>query len=155
MWILWGGGLKIAIFQWQGQSPLTQGWRYRAARNTARSTTHRHTDSHTNHATSVVLTIENESVRKIIINDTINLFLKLQWAFWQFQNISVSGCCLKKLLPCILFEKNIFTFYHVTLRRQEPAWYSRKWGDSVAEWLACWIQAQNGLGSNRNRDAVG
>ena len=29
-------------------------------------------------------------------------------------------------------------------------------GDSVvAEWLACWTQAQKGLGSNRSRDAVG
>ena len=28
-------------------------------------------------------------------------------------------------------------------------------GGSVAEWLACWTQAQNGLGSNRSRDAVG
>jgi len=28
-------------------------------------------------------------------------------------------------------------------------------GDSVAEWLACWTQAQNGLGSNRSHDAVG
>jgi len=27
--------------------------------------------------------------------------------------------------------------------------------DSVAEWLACWTQAQKGLGSNRSRDAVG
>jgi len=26
--------------------------------------------------------------------------------------------------------------------------------DSVAEWLACWTQAQKGLGSNRSRDAV-
>jgi len=26
---------------------------------------------------------------------------------------------------------------------------------SVAEWLACWIQAQKGPGSNRSRDAVG
>jgi len=26
---------------------------------------------------------------------------------------------------------------------------------SVAEWLACWTQAQKGLGSNRSRDAVG
>jgi len=26
---------------------------------------------------------------------------------------------------------------------------------SVAEWLACWTQAQNGLDSNRSRDAVG
>ena len=28
-------------------------------------------------------------------------------------------------------------------------------GDSVAEWLACWTQAQKGPGSNRSRDAVG
>ena len=28
-------------------------------------------------------------------------------------------------------------------------------GGSVAEWLACWAQAQKGLGSNRSRDAVG
>jgi len=27
-------------------------------------------------------------------------------------------------------------------------------GGSVAEWLACWTQAQKGLGSNRSRDAV-
>ena len=26
---------------------------------------------------------------------------------------------------------------------------------SVAEWLACWTQAQKGPGSNRGRDAVG
>jgi len=28
-------------------------------------------------------------------------------------------------------------------------------GGSVAEWLACWTQAQKGQGSNRSRDAVG
>ena len=27
-------------------------------------------------------------------------------------------------------------------------------GGSVAKWLACWTQAQKGLGSNRSRDAV-
>ena len=27
--------------------------------------------------------------------------------------------------------------------------------DSIAEWLACWTQAQKGPGSNRSRDAVG
>jgi len=27
-------------------------------------------------------------------------------------------------------------------------------GGSVAEWLACWTQAQKGLGSHRRRDAV-
>jgi len=29
------------------------------------------------------------------------------------------------------------------------------WGGSVAEWLACWTQAQKGPGSNRSRNAVG
>jgi len=28
-------------------------------------------------------------------------------------------------------------------------------GGSVAEWLACWTQAQKGLDSYRSRDAVG
>jgi len=28
-------------------------------------------------------------------------------------------------------------------------------GGSLAEWLACWTQAQKGLGSNRICDAVG
>jgi len=31
----------------------------------------------------------------------------------------------------------------------------RSRGGSVAEWLACWTQAQKGPGSNRSRDAVG
>ena len=30
-----------------------------------------------------------------------------------------------------------------------------KWRGWVAEWLACWTQAQKGLGSNRSGDAVG
>jgi len=28
-------------------------------------------------------------------------------------------------------------------------------GGAVAEWLACWTQAQNGPGSNHSRDTVG
>ena len=28
-------------------------------------------------------------------------------------------------------------------------------GGSIAEWLACWTQAQKGLRTNRSRDAVG
>jgi len=38
-----------------------------------------------------------------------------------------------------------------------PAFYmslATQQGGSVAEWLACWTQAQKGLGSNRSRDAV-
>ena len=37
-----------------------------------------------------------------------DLFLKKQSAFWQFQTITVSNCCLIKLLPYILFEKCIY-----------------------------------------------
>jgi len=60
-----------------------------------------------NYAT-VILCIGNESVPKIIINDTINLVLKLQAALWQFQTITVSVCCLIKLFTHILFEKIIY-----------------------------------------------
>jgi len=28
-------------------------------------------------------------------------------------------------------------------------------GGSIAKWLACWTQAQKGLGSNHSRDTVG
>jgi len=28
-------------------------------------------------------------------------------------------------------------------------------GGTVAEWLACWTQAEKGVGSNRSREAVG
>ena len=51
--------------------------------------------------------IGNESVPKIIINVTVKFFLKLQAAFWLFQAVTVSECCLIKLLPYILFEKHI------------------------------------------------
>jgi len=34
----------------------------------------------------------HESVPKIIINDTLNLFFKLQLAFWYFETITVSEC---------------------------------------------------------------
>jgi len=47
-------------------------------------------------------------VPKIIINDRIKFFLKVQSAFCQFQTTTVSECCLKKLLPYILFEKCIY-----------------------------------------------
>jgi len=50
----------------------------------------------------------NESVPKIIINNTTNLFLKLQSAFCYFQTITVSECYLIKLLTYILFKKYIY-----------------------------------------------
>jgi len=45
-------------------------------------------------------------------------------------------------------------FLTQSLRARYPARGSIK-GGSVAEWLACWTQAQKGPGSNRSRDAVG
>jgi len=56
---------------------------------------------------SSLSTIGKESVPKIVVNNTVNLFFTLQSAFWQVQTITVSECCLTKLLPNILFEKYI------------------------------------------------
>ena len=47
-----------------------------------------------------------KSVPKFIINNTINSFLNCQ-RFDNLKTITVSECCLIKLLPCILFEKYI------------------------------------------------
>jgi len=53
----------------------------------------------------------NESVLKIIINNTINFFFfKLQSAFCYLRTITVSECCLIKLLR-IFYLKNIFISY--------------------------------------------
>ena len=53
---------------------------------------------------------------------------------------SVTG----KRINCFATENRSVAFYLLIVL-----------GGSVAEWLACWTQAQKGLGSNRNRDAVG
>ena len=45
VFILWGS--KIAISHWQSQSPLTQGWRYRAARDDTNGKPHAGTGSRT------------------------------------------------------------------------------------------------------------
>jgi len=53
------------------------------------------------------LSVGNESVPKIIINDSRFFFLKLQSAFRLFKTITVSECYLIKLLRHLLFEKYI------------------------------------------------
>jgi len=45
--------------------------------------------------------------------------------------------------------------YGCKVRRVRISSFFQTWDGSVAEWLACWTQAQNGLGSNRSRDAAG
>jgi len=67
------------------------------------------------------------------------------------------------ILPCMLrsdfcFNGAVFILL-LDIRRQDHAlacsvaFLVVKAG-SVAEWLACWTQAQKGPGSNRSRDAV-
>jgi len=66
--------------------------------------------------------------------------------------------------PCtdlryLLLSHGIYTAYHSQyMQRAEPGDYVPSYwlrGGSVAEWLACWTQAQKGPGSNRSREAVG
>jgi len=49
----------------------------------------------------------------------------------------------------ILPDRQIFCWIYILSRCM------CKQGGSVAEWLACWTQAQKGLGSNPSRDVVG
>jgi len=56
-----------------------------------------------------------------------------------------SAFCMCEILECI----------------RQTNWTEQSWpapikltSYTVAEWLACWTQAQKGLGSNRSRDAV-
>ena len=56
--------------------------------------------------------------------------------------------------PCVMRELGF-----PKQRSNFRGWLDISWpimrGDSVAEWLACWTQAQKGPGSNRSHDAVG
>jgi len=52
--------------------------------------------------------VGKESVPKTVINDTISLFLNCKQHFGNLK--PVPECCLIKLLPYILFEKNILIF---------------------------------------------
>ena len=65
---------------------------------------------------------------------------------------SSAGVAAERLLcvakPC---AKPVDRYHHFIC----PVIHRMTWGGSVAEWLACWTQAQKGLGSNRSCDAVG
>ena len=59
-------------------------------------------------------------------------------------------CGLASTVPKV---SGLISVYSVPPSPKKVALYF--WGGSVAEWLACWTQAQKGPGSNRSRDAVG
>jgi len=57
----------------------------------------------------------------------------------KFENWLISAEVIgKSLVPLFFLTHSVYTT-----------------GGLVAEWLACWTQAQKGPGSNRSRDAVG
>jgi len=76
--------------------------------------------------------------------------------------LSLSSCAVASRVPsrsscispascyCVASAAARYVYlYYITFKRD------RMWDGSVAEWLACWTQAQKGPGSNRSRDAVG
>ena len=62
-------------------------------------------------------------------------------------NARTENAAQQKMHELLPFYSNLFRF-------AASCYYSYS-GGSVAEWLACWTQAQKGLGSNHCRDAVG
>ena len=63
------------------------------------------------------------------------MLLQLSHVRWSLCTVRV--LCIISLFTCLYCLNSIYE------------------GGSVAEWLACWTQAQKGPGSNRSRDAVG
>jgi len=68
--------------------------------------------------------------------------------------ISTRALCKECILYYFPFRPNSWLSFQ-RLCRLLPILLIRREGGSVAEWLACWTQAQKGLGSNRSRDALG
>ena len=56
---------------------------------------------------------------------------------------------------CVNSAKSISVIRELGYFTDVTLYSSVVFGGSVAKWLACWTQAQKGLGSNRSRDAVG
>jgi len=58
----------------------------------------------------------------------------------------------------VAYHRHVHSSVYFEPRRTRTGAASREQakrvGDSVAEWLACWTQAQKDLGSDRSRDAV-
>jgi len=63
----------------------------------------------------------NESVPKIVINDTINQFFKLQSAFCQCQTITVSECCFTKIASVYFIRKAYLYFSAGNGQPREPS----------------------------------
>jgi len=63
-------------------------------------------------------------------------------------------CKTKKTLNLIKLTEHVPQWIHYPVCSHQLLLLTWLVGGSVAEWLACWTQAEKGLGSNRSRDAV-
>jgi len=69
--------------------------------------------------------------------------------------MTVKQFALNIKLSCLRSDSAVYLYFiRWGIYRAVDVRYLSK-GGSVAEWLACWTQAQKGPGSNRSRDAVG
>ena len=67
------------------------------------------------------------------------------------------GCshCSSRSVPLFMCCEQVFSLLDAPACTDKYSRSMVRTGGSVAEWLACWTQAQKGLGSNHSRDAVG
>ena len=104
---------------------------------------------------------KHRSVPTIIINDSNKFFVNFNQRFGNFNR-----SCQRRAKQKASLEVAPTTSGAKKSNMQQPSrgtWLgraivstTRHWGGgSVAEWLACWTQAQKGPGSNRSCDAVG
>jgi len=84
--------------------------------------------------------------------DNRTLMVLEQWVTLSFAEIKVENFSVRPksetfwlLFLSLSLSKKVTSAFSLTSAFQ---------GGSVAEWLACWTQAQKGPGSNHSRDAV-
>ena len=76
------------------------------------------------------------------MNDTINLFLNCNQHFANFKYITVSECCLIKLLQCILFNTDFGALVLLVGHQEEHPACKKLSGYGVLAWLSVWSKVQ-------------
>ena len=159
VWILCGGGAKIAISHWQSQSPLTQGWRYLAAHDVSGSfVAHRAACM----SCTIVVTDAIPSSRQHLSDgdcleskreDNQNCFvlccvgllcLVIHTQMWeQFLQLRPLCFCVWFTNSCVGFHL-FSTMPSVMLLVGRQEWHSasKKLSDGVLAWLSIWSELQ-------------
>jgi len=110
------------------------------------------------------VTYQQSVFKRYLSNEHLSEFLPTRWrqkstGIDMEQNYVTVTLCIARTDYIVNQTSSPNAALNMTLNRRSHIYvvlyYPPPLGGSVAEWLACWTQAQKGPGSNRSRDAVG